>query len=282
LYINLARLSQQGRMDRMSQIESTIGLSSGANAWMVARRMTPKLPSLRGLGLETTSDYTLPESAISRSDLLALNAGVDDSTRKANSLTTANDAIGVIGGMLQNIQTVLVVSGPGNSVAIDPATEQGRIDSAISTIDAIASTAQFGGQNLLQGNFSVTGTGSSLSLPSFLSAQLGVASKNNANVSTTAPLASLLASANLATAGQIVASALSQVAATQIQITGYLSGAADLAPTTVRLPNANVPGNSKTADVMFTTAAQMLNEPSLAALAAANSSGQNVLELLWP
>jgi len=273
----------------MSQIESTIGLSSGANAWMVGRRTTPKLPSLRGLGLETTSDYTLPESAISRSDLLALNAGVDDSTRKANALTTANDAIGVIGGMLQNIQTVLVASGPDNSVGIDPATEQSRIDSAISTIDAIASTAQFGGQNLLQGSFNVVRSGSSLALPSFLSTQLGSASEGNKNLSTTAPLASLqsggandLASGNLAAAGQIVATALSQVAATQIQITGYLSGAADLAPTKVCLPNAAVPGNSKTADTMFSTAAQMLNEPSMAALASANSSGRNVLELLWP
>jgi hypothetical protein len=138
----------------------------------------------------------------------------------------------------------------------------------------------------LDGTFSLTGNAGTLSLPSFVSSTLGstIAGGTSDASDTLDSLKSggtnELASGNYAQANQIVAIALSQIATTQIQITGYLSGAGALEPATVQLPNAAVPGDATTADAMYTTAAQMLNEPSLASLAAANSSAQSVLALL--
>jgi flagellin-like hook-associated protein FlgL len=275
----------------MSAISANIGA-----AYVQGLRMPARQPVLRAITNATTfgikptaaADSDVMMSAVSRHDLLAMNAGVDDATRTTNSLSTANDAIGVIGGMLMNIQTVLSASAPNSKQSVDPVTEQNRIDSAITTIDAIASASHFGGRRLLDGNFSLTGSTNSLSLPSFVSSTLG--STNSADMNQrTASLASLktggandLTSGNHAAANEVVTTALSQIATTQIHITGYLSGTGGLDMTTVQLPNAAVPGDATTAAAMYTTAAQMLNEPSLASLAVANSTARSALMLLQP
>jgi flagellin-like hook-associated protein FlgL len=276
----------------MSAILANIGVAFAQGGLRVPARqpISRAITNATAFGIKSTAeaDSDAMMSAVSRHDLLAMNAGVDHLTRTTNSLSTANDAIGVIGGMLVNIQTVLSATAPNSKQTVDPVTEQSRIDNAIITIDAIASVSQFGGRHLLDGSFSLTGSANSLSLPSFVSSTLGSTSTADTNGQTPS-LESLksggtndLASGNHAAANEVVTTALSQIASTQIQITGYLSGTGGLDMTTVQLPNAAIPGDATTADAMYTTAAQMLNEPSLASLAAANSLAHSVLMLLQP
>ena len=261
----------------MSVISANIGAMYGQGLRPVSRSMM----STVAVSSRPNANAASTGSGFSRHDLLEMNAGVDDATRLTNSLSTASDAIGVIGGMLGNIQSVLSAAAPGSGQPVDPATEQSRIDGAITTIDALASSTQFGGKRLLDGTFSLTRSGNSLSLPSFLSSTLGTTKTQTSSLdSLKSGGANDLNSGNHTAASQIITSALSQIAGTQIQISGYLSGVGALNSTTVQLPSAAVPGDDTTADAMYTMAAQMLNEPNLASLAAANSRSQSVLALL--
>jgi hypothetical protein len=228
------------------------------------------------------SDVSLIDSGRSVSALLSGHASVDDSTRLSNTLSTANDAIGVIGGLLGNIQHVLTAaSDPVDPLSQDTATEQSRIDAAVSTIDTIASSTHFGGQNLLDGSFTLTGSGSDLSLPSFRSTSLGA----SADAGASPPLDSLitgaaksLTSGNLHAASQVVAAALSQVSSSQQSISAYRLTALppDLAARQFALSGIGV----SVADELFVTAAQMLLAPAGATAATANSQPQNVFGLI--
>lgn len=211
--------------------------------------------------------------AFSRSELLAMNAGIDQASRTSNALSTAADAIGVIGGLLGNIQTVLSAAGTQGNADFDTGTEQSRIDSAITTIDAIASSSRFGGQPLLDGSFTVSSGTTTVAIPSFVSSTLG---SSNAPGVTSAPLSSLasggandLASGNLDVAGQIVTTAMSQVGQSQDRISTALSSSQQLTEME-EVDHATV----------ASAASEMIADPSTASDAAANSSGQRVLALL--
>lgn len=217
--------------------------------------------------VDTVSD------GFSRSELLAMNAGIDAASRTSNALSTASDAIGVIGGLLGNIQTVLHAAGSSGTDAIDSNTEQSRLDSAVTTIDAIATSSRFGGQRLLDGSFDVTTSEGAMSIPSFVSGSLGAS--ENQGVST-APLSSLasggandLASGNLATAGKIVTTAMSQVGQTQSQISQFLAANRQISS-----------DESLDAGATASAASAMFADPSMASIAAANSSSDRVLALL--
>ena len=191
----------------------------------------------------------------------------------------------VIGGLLGNIQAVLSAGSSGDPT-YDPATEQTRIDTAVATIDDLASSTQFGGQPLLDGTFIVQDAQGSVTLPSFQSQNLGGVNAGEPGAPSQA-LSSLvsggtndLSSGNLSTAGQIVSTAVSEVNTAQRQISQYQSAPlqADLS---VVLPPP-IPGQFSLADAMYLAAAQMLSNPLLSATAVANSSPQNVLPLLMP
>ena len=198
-----------------------------------------------------------------------MNAGIDKASRMSNALSTAGDAIGVIGGLLGNIQTVLHASGSASDAAFDPATEQTRIDSAITTIDAIATSSRFGGQQLLDGTFSVATSTGATAIPSFVSSTLGASNQPGAS---TASLPSLvsggandLASGNLDAAGKIVTSAMSQVGQTQARISQLQAASREESI-----------GQSLDADTAPAAASEMFADPSTASSAAANSSAQRV------
>jgi flagellin-like hook-associated protein FlgL len=199
-----------------------------------------------------------------------MHAGIDQASRTSNALATAGDAIGVIGGLLGNIQTVLTAAGSSADASVDSTAEQTRIDSAITTIDAIASSSRFGGKPLLNGTFNVSSSTGAVAIPSFVSSTLG-SSKPMAPA-----LASLLtggandlATRNLDAAGKIVTAAIGQVDRTQAQISHILN--ATRATSDGQIMEA---GSAPSTD--------MLANPLAATGAAANSSAQRVLALLGP
>src|SRR6185312_10709392 len=81
---------------------------------------------------------------LTRHDLLELNGAVGQSSQVSNALATANDALGVIGGLLGNVGAVLAAAQSPGDTGFDPVSDQDRIDSAVATIDAVASSARFG------------------------------------------------------------------------------------------------------------------------------------------
>jgi flagellin-like hook-associated protein FlgL len=210
---------------------------------------------------------------LSRSDLLAMHAGIDQASRTSNALSTAGDAIGVIGGLLGNIQTALTAAGSSADASVDSAAEQTRIDSAITTIDAIASSSRFGGKQLLNGTFNVSSSTGAIAIPSFVSSTLG--SSTPADVGAPA-LSSLrtggsndLATGNLDAAGKIVTGAIGQVDQTQAQINHVLTA-------------TRAGSDGQIIDTGGAPSTDMLADPFAATGAAANSSAQRVLALLGP
>jgi flagellin-like hook-associated protein FlgL len=210
---------------------------------------------------------------LSRSDLLAMHAGIDQASRTSNALSTAGDAVGVIGGLLGNIQTVLTAAGSSGGASLDSMAEQSRIDNAITTIDAIASSSRFGGKQLLNGTFNVTNSTGTVAIPSFVSSTLG----SSAQTGVAAPaLSSLLTggsndltTGNLDAAGKIVTAAIGQVDLTQVQINHVLSA-------------TRAGSDGQIIDAGGASSTDMLADPLAATGAAANSSAQRVLALLGP
>jgi|SRR6185312_10734848 len=271
----------------MSSISFGIGPSLALWPWLQQEQLASALlPNGALAGADAfAGDAVLIESGLASQNLLALNAATTAASQTSNALSTANDALGVIGGLLGNIQAVLSAGSSGDPT-FDPATEQSRIDTAVATIDDLASSTQFGGQPLLDGTFSVQDAQGSVTLPSFQSQNLGAVNAGEPGAPSQA-LSSLvsggtndLSSGNLSTAGQIVSTAVSEVNTAQRQISQYQSAPlqADLS---VVLPPP-IPGQFSLADAMYLAAAQMLSNPLLSATAVANSSPQNVLPLLMP
>lgn len=221
-------------------------------------------------GPATTAE--LSSDKFSRSELLAMNAGIDEASRTSNALSTASDAIGVIGGLLGNIHSVLQAAGSPNDGEFDSSTEQTRIDSAVTTIDAIATSSRFGGQQLLDGAFSITTPAGAARIPSFVSSSLGGSNGPGGSSTSLFSLvsggANDLASGNLDAAGRVVTTAMSQVGQTRAQISQFLSAS--------RPPAGEVGVDPDAAD----SAALMFADPSTASSAAANSPAQRVLALL--
>ena len=85
---------------------------------------------------------------LTRGDLLEMNGarGADAQTR--NALSTAHDALGVIGGLLENVGTVLGAAA-SRDASFDLKSDQARIDGAIGIIDSVAMSTTFAGKKLL-------------------------------------------------------------------------------------------------------------------------------------
>jgi flagellin-like hook-associated protein FlgL len=213
-----------------------------------------------------TSASDVFSSGLSRSDLLAMNAGIDQASRTSNALSTANDAIGVIGGLLGSVQYVLDAACGAKDRSFDAPSEQARIDGAITTMDAIATSTRFGGQKLLDGTFHAAASTDAVTIGSFVSSTLGSSSQGDAALgSMMSGGANDLASGKLASAHQIVATAMSQVGQTQSQITAVLAAGRE---------TSNEPSAQSHA------ARDMLADPSAASDATANSPAARVLALL--
>ena len=249
----------------MSQISSTGGLAIDLRPW--AQEQQPLSAALTSAGFFPilSTDTALLDTGLANLDLLAVADNVDSASRTSNQLSTATDALGVVGGLLGNIQAVLAAAGDP-SQPFDPAAEQSRIDDAVSTLNAIASSSQFGGQNLLDGSFSLGG----LSLPSFLSQKLGASQAGNQDSGQSQALDSMatgganaLSSGNLAAAGQIVSTALSQVSQSQSDISSYQNS---INPDPLKLLLGALPLGDLSSDAALLAATQALSHPWLSAV----------------
>lgn len=224
-------------------------------------------------------DDPAPDLPFTRHDLLELNAGVGRSSQVANALSTAHDALDVIDGLLGNVGAVLTAAASPADATFDRQTDQSRIDSAVFSIDAVAASARFAGRPLLDGTYHATGPAGELRLPSFASTQLG---KDHPGASPISSLAApgpndLSAPANLAPATHILATAAAQVSGARAAITRFIAASSPAAPDAPAVPTGVAP-----ADLLAAAAHDLLADPTLAAVAVANSAPDNVFALLRP
>jgi len=268
-----------GKGSAMSQVGSAIGVERiGSPTYARPSKPAPTANPPTPGASASTSDST--HLTLTRHDLLELNGIVGQSSQVSNALSTAHDALNVIGGLLGNVGAVLTAASSPGDITFDRATDQGRIDSAVLTIDAVASSARFAKQNLLDGTYRAASKGVTLQLPSFASKDLG----SNAHP-TTSTLTSLttggandLASGQLESAGRILASAMSQVKTTQGNIEAFTGSTTSLSQSEI----PPLPAGVTSSELISSAARQMLADPALSAVAVANSDGRNVLALLQP
>jgi hypothetical protein len=260
-----------------------IGSSYGVAGGSALAYAQPEKTAARQSGASSGDSGASSDSSgltLTRHDLLELNGAVGQSSQVSNALATAHDALDVIGGLLGNVGAVLAAARSPGDTSFDPVTDQDRIDSAVVTIDAVASSARFGGRNLLDGRFEAKAGGGSIQLASFASADLGAGTQPVARGQSMMSLmtggANDLASGQIETASQILTAAMTQVNDTQGKIITATGSADETSP--VELPA--LPAGITPTELVSSAATQLLADPGLSAVAVANSDRKNVLALL--
>lgn len=90
------------------------------------------------------------------SELNRVDAAIANNSRTSALLNVADEALGEIVGVLQEIQSLAVASTNGTALSPDEvAANQSQIDNAISAIDRIVGSTRFNGQQLLDGALSI-------------------------------------------------------------------------------------------------------------------------------
>jgi flagellin len=255
----------------VSAISSSLGVSGASQP--SARPAPPPPASPRW-----PADATVNDTRLTRSDLLELNGAVGHDSRTRNALSTAHDALGLIGGLLANVGAVLTAAASPNDPTFDRPTDQSRIDSAVATIDTVAASTRFAGQNLLDGTYEARTPSGVIGLRSFDPKILGAApagSRSDAVSSLLTGGVNDLSSGRIDTAAGIVASAASQVTDTQARILSFVQSTS-----TAPLAVSAVPTGIAPADLDSSAARQLLADPALSAAATANSDPRHVLSLL--
>jgi|CXWL01.1.fsa_nt_gi flagellin len=89
-------------------------------------------------------------------ELTAVNASLSNNQRTDSMLTVADSAIGEIGDLLAEIETLVVGSvSSANLTNSQIAANQSQIDDALTAIDRLVKTTNFNGKKLLDGTFSI-------------------------------------------------------------------------------------------------------------------------------
>jgi flagellin len=87
-----------------------------------------------------------------KSEMVALNSAISNSTRASNLIGTAEGSLDEINTQLLNIQGLIdTAANSGGMTANEVTANQMQIDEALSSIDRIASTSEFNGKKLLDG-----------------------------------------------------------------------------------------------------------------------------------
>lgn len=95
-----------------------------------------------------------------RSEISGLKAGINNSQRASNVISTAEGALNEISALLIDIKELLVTSANSGALSDEEIdANQLQIDSAINSIDRIANSTEFQGIKLLNGNRDYTTTG---------------------------------------------------------------------------------------------------------------------------
>lgn len=104
-------------------------------------------------------------SGSERFGLSEIGAALETPARISNSLATADQALSTLGELLGSVHSTLNATQPGTAVI-----DQASIHSTFARIDQLTGTTTFGGQKLLDGTYSVSLNGATLSIPSFITA----------------------------------------------------------------------------------------------------------------
>jgi flagellin len=97
-----------------------------------------------------------------RQEISSVRSAIQNSNRANNVISTADAALGEIGGLLERVRGILTTSENRGTISqSELEANQSAIDSAVSAIDRIAGSTQFSGRKLLDGSlgFQVSGLG---------------------------------------------------------------------------------------------------------------------------
>lgn len=95
-----------------------------------------------------------------RSEIRGINQAIDNSTRAANVISTAEGSLNEISALLLDIRGLINHAANDGAISTEEKkADQLQIDSLIESIDRIANTTQFGGEKLINGNFAYTFSG---------------------------------------------------------------------------------------------------------------------------
>lgn len=115
-------------------------------------------------GLRVNSGKDDPAGLIAgeflRQEISSIDSAISNSNRANNVLSTADAALNEIGGLLDSVRGVLTTSSNKGVLSQDEIeANQATIDSAVSSINRIASSTQFAGRKLLDGSlgFQISG-----------------------------------------------------------------------------------------------------------------------------
>ena len=192
--------------------------------------------------------------------LANIGATLDAPARISNTLATADRALSRIGGLLGDVHSTL---------SANPSANQPSIDSNIKSIGQLAASTQFAGKPLLNGTFSTSLNGTTLSIPSFATTTLGLSDLTGDTIKSTA----------------IVTAALAQVTTTRTLIDAFKSTAirstADAGQSALEqlVESPNLDGNSSASTTALLLRAKTLLSPAEAA-GTSQSQARSVLALL--
>ena len=94
------------------------------------------------------------------SELRAVDASLINNQRTDSMLTVGDQAIGEIGTLLGDIQTLVQsTASDANLSAAEIAANQSQVDDALAAIDSIVNTTNFNGKRLLDGSFAIQKSG---------------------------------------------------------------------------------------------------------------------------
>lgn len=146
-----------------------------------------------------------------KSEISSISSAIGNNNRANAVLSTSDASLGQIGDLLDNIQGILTTAANKGALSQDEIdANQASIDSAISSVDRIAGSAQFAGKKLLDGSlgFQLSGVGrTDVASATFTNVQVNLANFNangdaitvNVSLTTAAKQASVALAASSAT-----------------------------------------------------------------------------------
>jgi len=212
---------------------------------------------------------------------------IDSAERTANALTTADDALGGISEILISVRGNAVAM--ANDAALPEEARQalqGQIDNSLDAINRIASSADFGGQPLLQGGFTAALGDVEITLGMANTSSIGGEGEGE-SLSTIGSGGINEVFENIAAAVDVIDQAIADITQRRGEIGAFVSQ--QLAPAieqfAVALENLTS-ANSAIADADFAVEianllqAQLQQNATISVAAAANTTTESVLRLL--
>ena len=186
-------------------------------------------------------------------ELTAVNAAIDNGQRADAMLNVAHGALGQVGTLLDQIETLTAASTSESGLsASELAANQAQIDQAVSSIDRIIGNTSFNGKKLLDGTMAIRTTG----VDSTKLSDVKVHSRNSSSTSTAVAVTLNTAATKATKSGYATTSAAS---ATKILVAGKLGTATIDIATGDNLSAVAAKINAATAQTGVTASATVAN-----------------------